>query len=107
MSQQNPVLKTVHVELPTAPRDLLVTGLLASRASRRANLGAEIKAFHELSQLMLAEPERAVQRFVELALELCGAGTAGLSVCAKDERGADIFRWDNLAGRLASYLGGT
>jgi signal transduction histidine kinase len=100
-------LETVHTSTPTTPKDVLVTGLLAMRTPKRPNLEAELKAFYELSQLMLEEPERAVQRFVELALELCGAGTAGLSICAKDEQGADIFRWDNLAGRLAGYVGGT
>ena len=107
MAQASSILETVHVGTATKPTDLLVTRLLALRAPKPANLGAEVKAFHELSQLMLEQPERAAQRFVELALELCGAGTAGLSVCAKDEHGAEIFRWDNLAGRLASYLGGT
>ena len=107
MAQPNPILETVHVGSAAKPTDLLVTRLLSIRAPRPANLGAEVRAFHELSQLMLEHPDRAAQRFVELALELCGAGTAGLSVLAKDAHGADIFRWDNLAGRLASYLGGT
>lgn len=105
MGQTN--LETVHTATPTKPTDLLVTGLLAVRTPRRADLQAELIAFRELSQVMLEEPERAAQRFVEIALALCGAGTAGLSVCAKDEHGADIFRWDNLAGRLAGYIGGT
>jgi signal transduction histidine kinase len=85
----------------------LVTGLLATRTPKPPDLAAEVTAFHELAELMLEQPERAVQRFVDLALKLCDAGTVGLSVVAKAEDGAEIFRWDALAGRLASYVGGT
>lgn len=92
---------------PIKASDLLVTGLLATRTPKPPDLAAEVTAFHELAKLMLEQPERAVQRFMDLALELCDAGTAGLSVVAKAEDGAEIFRWDALAGRLASYVGGT
>lgn len=56
---------------------------------------------------MLDGPDRAIPRFMEMALELCDAGSAGLSVLAKAEDGSEIFRWDALAGQLASHVGGT
>lgn len=88
-------------------RDLLVTELLATRPPKPANVAAEAAAFYELATLMLDRPERAVQRFMELALELCDAGSAGLSVLAEAEDGSEIFRWDALAGQFASHVGGT
>lgn len=92
---------------PIRARDLLVTELLATRPPKPANVAAEAAAFYELATLMLGSPERAIQRFMELALELCDAGSAGLSVLAKAEDGSEIFRWDALAGQFASHVGGT
>ena len=88
------------------PPDVLITHELASRPRRKPDLAAEASAFRELSVLMLASPGRAIQRFLDLALDLCAAGTAGLSLLEKD--GAEAhFRWDSMAGALASHVGGT
>jgi PAS domain S-box-containing protein len=89
------------------PEDLIVTDLLAARVAGSPDLMAEARAFHELSRLMIEEPDRVVPRFLEIALELCAAGSAGLSILTKNERGEEVFRWNALAGRYAPYVGGT
>ena len=96
-----------RTDSPIRATDLLVTELLATRPPKPANVAAEAAAFYELATLMLDSPERAIQRFMELALELCDAGSAGLSVLAEAEDGSEIFRWDALAGQFASHVGGT
>jgi two-component sensor histidine kinase len=60
-----------------------------------------------LSVLLATDPARAIQRFLEIALALCGAGSSGLSVLAQDDKGEPIFRWDALAGAFAPFVGGT
>ncbi|HVL71988.1 MAG TPA: histidine kinase dimerization/phosphoacceptor domain -containing protein [Beijerinckiaceae bacterium] len=90
------------------PADLLITDALYRRVpSARYDLRAEATAFHELSSVLIKDPEAAVQRFLELALRLCGAGSAGLSTLAQDENGEPVFRWDALAGAFSPYVGGT
>ena len=75
-----------RTDSPIRATDLLVTELLATRPPKPANVAAEAAAFYELATLMLDSPERAIQRFMELALELCDAGSAGLSVLDRSGR---------------------
>ena len=45
--------------------------------------------------------------FLQMPLELCGAGTAGLSLLETNADGEQQLRWTNHAGKLAHYVGGT
>jgi two-component sensor histidine kinase len=90
-----------------APEDVLATEAMLARPSKAPDHAAEVAVFHELSALVATDPTRAVRRFLDLAMALCGAGSSGLSVLAEDERGEAIFRWDALAGAFAPYEGGT
>ena len=90
------------------PEELLVTDRLYRRQARRANLQKELEAYRELSTLMTVDPGAAIQRFLDLALELCpAAGSAGLSELASDDAGQPVFRWTAMSGAFASYVGGT
>jgi two-component sensor histidine kinase len=90
------------------PEDLLATPELYRRPARAARLERELDAYRELSSLMAVDPVLAIQRFLELALELCpAAGSAGLSEIATCDSGEPIFRWTAMAGAFAPYLGGT
>jgi two-component sensor histidine kinase len=92
---------------PLTADDLLVTPLLYRRPARPAHLGAELDAYRELSSLMAVDPRLAIERFVELALELCpAAGSAGLSELTTDDAGEPIFRWTAMSGAFKPYLGG-
>ena len=71
--------------------DILITDALTSRASRQPDPSAEARALHELGALMGELPAALHQRFVELAVELCNAGSAGISVLETDEAGETIF----------------
>ena len=46
-------------------------------------------------------------RFVDLAREHCGAGSAGISVYEPRADGAGIFRWNSLTGKAAPFSGET
>src|SRR4051812_3275306 len=63
-----------------APEDVLATDEMLARPRKITDLAAEVAAFRELSALMATSPARAVQRFLELALVLCRAGSSGLSL---------------------------
>jgi len=48
-----------------------------------------------------------LKRLATLAIELCRAGTGGVSVIDSGENGEQIFRWQALAGELEPHEGGT
>lgn len=88
-----------------SPEDLLITHDLYRRRARPAPLGAELKAFRDLSTLMASDPIAAIQRFLEVALELCpAAGSAGLSELVEED-GEQVFRWTAIAGAFAPHVG--
>jgi two-component sensor histidine kinase len=88
--------------------DILVTCRLYSRPARQAALDSELEAHRELSALMTVDPQLAIERFLELALELCpAAGSAGLSELGHGEDAEPIFTWTAISGALAPWVGGT
>jgi GAF domain-containing protein len=64
---------------------------------------AETEALLALSCTLAQEPGRALQRLVDLAMKLTGAGSAGLSL--DDHDGEErVFRWVATTGELARYV---
>src|SRR5437016_4463072 len=86
--------------------DLLITEELAQRPPRAPDHAAENEALYELGRLFIETPEAVPNHLVQLALKLCGAGSAGISLLDRSEAGAEIFRWKALAGEFAPYEGG-
>jgi PAS domain S-box-containing protein len=87
-------------------REVLITEELASRPRKAPNLEAQARAFRELSNLIVDNPKSAVTRFLELAIALCEAGSAGLSLLETDDLGQAHFRWDTLAGPFDIHKNG-
>ena len=57
---------------------------------------------------MTSDPQLAIQRFLDLAVDLCpAAGSAGLSELAEDASGRPLFEWTAMSGALARFVGGT
>lgn len=86
--------------------DVLITEELSRRSSRQPNLHAENQAMRSLARQLAQTPERMLQHLVDLAVELCDAGTAGVSLVEPQPDGEAVFRWVAMAGLLASYVGG-
>lgn len=90
------------------PDELLITPELERRPARPASPETELNAYRELSVLMTEDAQRAVDRFLDLALELCpAAGSSGLSEIARNAAGEEIFLWTALAGAYARFVGGS
>lgn len=90
------------------PADVIITERLSSRLARTKNAERELYAFRELSKAAMRDPQEAIQRFLDLAVELCpSAGSSGLSELETGETGEPVFRWTALAGAFAPYVGGT
>ncbi|AWM40217.1 Blue-light-activated protein [Gemmata obscuriglobus] len=85
---------------------VLTTDELARRSPRPPDHAAEARALVDLARTMAETPRRLLQRLSELAMELCGADSAGISILETDGAG-DRFRWHAIAGRLAPNVWGT
>ncbi|HYF17272.1 MAG TPA: sigma-70 family RNA polymerase sigma factor [Ramlibacter sp.] len=72
----------------------------------RSGLGARSEPFLALRGDIATDPASALQRLVEAALKLTGAGSAGISL-EDQENGDAIFRWVAIAGEYERYLHGT
>ena len=89
------------------PEEVLITSQLYQRPARPAALDTELAAHRELSSLMTVDPVLAIQRFLDLALELCpSAGSAGLSELSTEDD-ETLFRWTAMSGAFKPHVGGT
>jgi signal transduction histidine kinase len=75
---------------------------LQSRPTRPPNYEAEHRALAILATEMAENPRNMLQKLVEMAVELCGADTAGISILE-----GNVFRWESLAGVFASRRNNT
>jgi signal transduction histidine kinase len=88
---------------PTATlREVDVRAQLVSRPRRAPDYESEARALAELADELAQNPRNMLQRLTEIALELCRADTAGLSLLE-----GELFRWEGVAGVYASYRNGT
>jgi hypothetical protein len=87
--------------------DVIITSDLQQRPSREIDLHQENSAFRELADHLANDPEKFLERLVELARGLCDAGTVGISVEQTNAKGERVFLWVAMAGELKHLLGGT
>ncbi|MDC0747487.1 hybrid sensor histidine kinase/response regulator [Polyangium mundeleinium] len=77
---------------------------LARRPSRQPDHAAENRALVELAEALTGPPEAILPKLVELALSLCQADSAGVSLL-ETEGDEEVFRWHALAGADVDLLG--
>ncbi len=87
--------------------DIVITHELLVRPLRRVNRPGEIAAMHSLATILKQSSKLVLKRLASLAIELCGAGTAGVSVIEAGDDESQVFRWQALAGKLEHHEGGT
>jgi PAS domain S-box-containing protein len=92
---------------PVTLDDILITELLAQRSPRTSDWRAEAEAMQPLAQQMARDAGALLQTLVDIALNLCQAGTAGVSLLETTPDGTEIFRWTTMAGRLSQAVGGS
>ena len=92
---------------PASLDEVLVTSKLRSRRKRKANSYQENLALHALAKVMGNSPDTLIDALLEKALDLCCAGSAGLSLLETLPNGEEVFRWTNLAGEIKEFVGGS
>jgi hypothetical protein len=82
--------------------EYIATAELDGRPPREPDHAAENRALVALAERDLAQG--SLEHLVQVALELCGAQSAGISL-AEDNDGRPVFRWRAAAGRFATLVG--
>lgn len=93
-------------ESPVLLDDVIITSQLSLRPTRSPDYRAEIQNIKILVATMSENPQGFWRRAAEAALELCRAGTAGVSLL-DIEGGAEVFRAEAVEGVLSDRLAGT
>jgi transcriptional regulator with GAF, ATPase, and Fis domain len=86
--------------------DVDIRAELSVRPRRAPDYQAEQQAMVALAKTMSENPREMLQKLTELALELCDADTAGISLLETHD-GQDVFRWEALSGVFAPFRNGT
>ena len=86
--------------------EVIITEELALRPFRPPNFAAENQALVGLARTLTEAPETVLQQLCESACDLCGVGSAGISL---EEIDGDepVFRWHATTGAFSHYLGAT
>jgi signal transduction histidine kinase len=95
-----------HSEECRSLDDVLISGKLRSRPRRLPNLEAESAALRVLARVMANTPGQLLDTLLRIVLELCHAGTAGISLVETLPENETVLRWANLAGVLKKHAGG-
>jgi len=86
--------------------DILISSEPRPGHRRTRDLGTESKAFRILARVMANSPRQLVETLLRLALALCRAGTAGISLVETGPGSEPMFRWTSLAGLLKERADG-
>jgi len=82
---------------------VLRTNTLGDRTSRSPDFAKENKALLRLARVLSTHPEQILQELADAVLELCGTGSAGISILDSETGGdPNLFRWRAVAGE---YVG--
>jgi hypothetical protein len=87
-------------------RDLLEDSAFPSRKRSGRTAEQRSEALHRLAHVFAEKPGDVPQRLVEIAVEFCGADSAGISLAETKATGEHVFRWVAIAGSFAEYIGG-
>lgn len=86
-------------------RDLLSDAEFSQRQKVDRQLDREIEAVRRLGRVFATKPDLILQELVDIAVEFCGADSAGISL---EEAGPTRqFRWVAIAGSFSGFLNGT
>ncbi len=93
-----------RIHLPKAVAEVFITDELDRRVSRDPDYLREKLALQDLASQMSDHPKHILPRLVKLAMEICDAESAGVSVLEPE---VEKFRWFALSGVLSSFEGAT
>jgi signal transduction histidine kinase len=92
-----------EADTAVALESVLTTAELNTRPSRPPDYKTENRALLEIAQYMADSPKLILQKLAEVALEICRAGSAGISLLSQE---SGNFYWPAVAGLWKPHIGG-
>lgn len=87
--------------------DVLITEQLFLRPPKLSRLQTEVQVLRALGQQLAQPPQKLLKHLAAIALEVCQAGTAGVSLIEASPSGEEVFRLLAICGAYERYEGGT
>src|ERR1700676_2149604 len=84
---------------------ILCTDALKSRPARPPNYEKESRALASLAEALSESPRSVLQTLADTILDVCRAGSAGISLLTKED-GGKRFYWPAIAGEWKAHIGG-
>ncbi|WP_263378844.1 GAF domain-containing protein [Granulicella paludicola] len=91
------------LEVVTAREDVAFT----ARRLHVHDIATQMEGLQRLSQALLNHPDTVLQELVNVAVTLCGADSAGISIQIEDGTDREFYRWVATAGEYSGFLGAT
>jgi hypothetical protein len=85
-------------------QDLLDSAEFGHRKRKAIDLNRVPRALVLLDERLAQNSAAALQEMVQIAVDVCGADSSGISLEEEDEKGELRFRWVAVAGSFARYL---
>ena len=90
----------------STPIDVFITDELRRREPKTTDYLKEKLALQDLARQMSDHPAEVLPHLVDLAMELSGATSGGISLY-EEQPAPGIFRWHHLRGKLERFNGAT
>jgi signal transduction histidine kinase/ActR/RegA family two-component response regulator len=87
--------------------DIVITNELARRSAREPDHAAECRALATVGRALAASSREILSTLLDISLDLCHAGSGGVSLLETAPDGTQQFRWVALAGKVASFVSRT
>ena len=84
--------------------DLLLDREFLSRKNAPDRVERRFEALQAITRVFTETPQAVLQKLVDIAVEFCGADSAGISL---EDPAAKKFRWVAISGSFSQYVNGT
>lgn len=96
----------IKFPLGTTKNEVFITEELWKRPPKKVDYYREKMALLDLGAKMATQPEKILPSFVDLAMQMAGGSSAGLSLY-EAAPAPGVFHWTHMRGKLACFEGAT
>jgi len=84
--------------------DLRTDADFAERQLHVRNVGTQMAGLRQLTRAFVENPDIILQELVDLAVDLCGADSAGISLETEEKTDSNFYHWVATAGQYSGFL---
>jgi len=84
--------------------DLRIDKAFAGRSLHVRNIASQMSSLQRLSHAFAERPDSVLQELVDVAVDLCGADSAGISIEKEDASDQEFYHWIATAGKYSGFL---